>query len=206
MVEDPGLQALGSKLRSKLPRCGGAHVLSKARALTGPEEVVQEDAGSVEALMNERPAVDREEERFQLDQVRGVAEQPRTLLEGFRNEAEVELFQVAQPSVDHARAATRCSRRDVRLLDEGGPKATALCIKESSGSDDSATDDEDIEWFGPELDEGLPARGQCIGRRAAGGQGTVLVDLHQASGGRCVATRQRTSEVPTMRTRMVNGA
>jgi hypothetical protein len=66
------------------------------------EQVVQEDPAAVERLMDQRDAVDREQEGLQGDEMGGQPEQARALRESLVHEAEVELLQVAQAAVDEA--------------------------------------------------------------------------------------------------------
>ena len=87
------------------------------------EDVVQGHPRLVEGPRYNRPAVKREEQRFDADEVRRQAQQPRSLRQGFANEADTELLEVAEAAVDQSRRPARRPDGDVLALDERRPQA-----------------------------------------------------------------------------------
>ena len=71
VIDDPAGQALAAQVRRVLDRARRPEVLREPAVAPRAEQVVQEDAAAVEALVEQRDAVDREEER--LEASRGAA-------------------------------------------------------------------------------------------------------------------------------------
>ena len=65
----------------------------------GSEQVVHSQPGAVERSVP-KPAVHREEERLQANQMRRDPQQSGSFTEGFSHESDLELLQVSKPSVD----------------------------------------------------------------------------------------------------------
>ena len=65
VIDDPAGQALAPQVRRVLDRARRPEVLREAAVATRAEQVVQEDAAAVEALVEQRDAVDREQERLE---------------------------------------------------------------------------------------------------------------------------------------------
>ena len=116
VVDDRAGQALAPEVRRVLDRARRPEVLREPAVAAGAQQVVQEDAAAVEALVEQRDAVDREEERLQASRGAARAGAAAPAPERLVDQAEVELLQVAQPAVDQARAAAGRARGDVPLL------------------------------------------------------------------------------------------
>ena len=65
VVDDPAGQALAPQVRRVLDRARRPEVLREPAVPPRAEQVVQEDAAAVEALVEQRDAVDREQERLE---------------------------------------------------------------------------------------------------------------------------------------------
>ena len=130
------------------------------------EDVVQGQAGVVERLRGERDPVDREQQRFQPDEVRREVEQPRPLGERLADQPEAELLEVAEAAVDQPRRARRRPGGDVVLLDERGAHPARHGVEERPAADDAAADDDDVpRAVGEGLEIGA-ATGDRVGRRS----------------------------------------
>src|SRR5205823_14541296 len=136
---------MAPELRRELDRASGSKVLREAAIPPRPEEVIEEYPRAVEALVEERDAVDREQERLEPDEVGGQAQESRALFQRLRDEPEMKLLEVPQPAVDEPRGSARRARADVVLLDESGLQAARRRIEERPRADDPAADDEHVE-------------------------------------------------------------
>ena len=130
VVDDPAGQALAPQVRRVLDRARRPKVLREPAVPPRTEQVVQEDAAPVEALVEQRDAVDREEERLQGHEVRREPEQPRALLQRLVDQPEVELLQVAQPAVDQPGRPPGRPRGDVALLHERSAQSAARRVQQ----------------------------------------------------------------------------
>ena len=109
---------------------------------------------------------DRQEEREDLDEVRGVVAQPLALAERLVDEADVAGLEVADAAVDQLGALRRRPGGEVVGLDEGRAQASRGRVEGDSGAGDAAADDQHVEVLG-----GQPARpsppDRTVARRAA---------------------------------------
>ena len=67
-----------------------------------------------------------------------------SFLQRLADEAELAMFQVAQPSVDQLARTTRCSGSQVARLNERDPQSACRSIESSTTANDAAADDRDI--------------------------------------------------------------
>ena len=88
---------------------------------------------------------DRDHERQQADEVRGVAAQPLPLAQRLVDEPHVALLEVPQPAVDELRAAARGPAGEVVGLDQRGREAAARGVESDADTGDAAADDEHVE-------------------------------------------------------------
>ena len=99
----------------------------------------------------------RVEERHRPGEVRGEAvEDERALAQRLPDEAEVQLLEVPQPSVDQLAGAARGARGVVARLDEADPQAAGDGVEGGAGTDDAAADDQDVELLGGHVLQRLP--------------------------------------------------
>ena len=71
----------------------------------GAKQVVEREPRTHEGAVHERPAVDREEEALELDQVRRDSQQPGPLGERFTHQLQPQVLEIAQAAVDQPRGA-----------------------------------------------------------------------------------------------------
>ncbi len=105
------------------------------------EQVVHGHARAVEGAHQDRQTVEREQELLEPDEVRGEAQEARTLGQRFADDPHLELFEIPQPAVDQARGSGRRPHGDVVALDEGRAKAAAGGVEQGAGAHDPAADD-----------------------------------------------------------------
>ena len=94
---------------------------------------------------------DRDEERQEPHEVRGVAAQPLPLAQGLVDEADVAVLQVAQAAVHELRALRRRAAGEVVALDQRGAQAAAGGVEGHPGAGDAAADHEHVERLGAQL-------------------------------------------------------
>ncbi|CAB4344470.1 unannotated protein [freshwater metagenome] len=87
----------------------------------------------------------RNDHRQRLDQMRCQADHYLTLEQGFADEPQIELLQVAQTTVNELRRAARGARRKVGALDQRDRVAACCCVERYSGACDPAADHDDVE-------------------------------------------------------------
>jgi len=93
--------------------------------------------------------------------VRRDPEQHTTLAARLEHEAELALFEVADPTVDEPRRNRRRPAAEVALVDDSRAKASQCRIAGDPGARDPAPDDENVDRFGGQ-------RCECRGARAMG--------------------------------------
>ena len=98
-------QALTLDDRDELCHRVRAEVVGTSAIARSTEQVIEREPGTHEGSVHERPAVDREEEAFQLDQVGSDLQQPRALGQGFAHQLQAQVLEVAQAAVDQPRRA-----------------------------------------------------------------------------------------------------
>ena len=109
------------------------------------QDVIEQHAGAdVEAL--EHALLERIEKTHRLDEMRceSLQQQP-ALLERLAHEAEVELFEVPDAAVHELGRPARGSARPVPGLDHADAQPSGHGVECAAGSDDSPTNDEDVE-------------------------------------------------------------
>ena len=90
-------------------------------------------------------AEEGDEERERAHQVRRVVQQALSLGQVLVDQAEFALLEVADAAVDHLRRLRGRSRREVTLLDQGGPQAAAGCVERDAGTRDPTPDHQHVE-------------------------------------------------------------
>lgn len=126
-----------------------AEVSAAADAVAAGEEIVKGDASAVEGFFEE--AGGGELEAQGANGVGGKLEQPGAFAEGFADEAEVEVFEIAEATVDEVGiAAAGAVAPEVFLEEEdaGGAAGGAPAegeVARQAGAVDAAADDDDVE-------------------------------------------------------------
>ena len=121
VIEHAASEPLGLDRGDVLHRLFHREVPRRAEAVTAGQGVVDPHADSVEGRLP--PGVVGDDEGKILHQVRGVAAQDAPLLEGFHDQGDVPLPQVAHPSVDELGAAAGGPLAEVTLLEKGHVEA-----------------------------------------------------------------------------------
>lgn len=133
----------------------------------------------------------RHQERGRIDEVRGEFDHELALEQGFPDQADVEVLEVAQPAVDHLRRTRGGADRKVTAFEQRHRISPRGGIERDSGTGDATTDDDHLEFLaGDGLDRLLagqhrltrrissPARA-CLRRgcrsRRAGSRGPLRV-------------------------------
>ena len=88
---------------------------------------------------------DRQEEREDLDEVRGVVPQPLALAQRLIDETDVTGLEVAQAAVDHLGALRGGARGEVLGFDEGCAHAARGGVESDPGAGDPTANDQDVE-------------------------------------------------------------
>jgi hypothetical protein len=138
-----------------LPLGEVAVVWNPGRATAGvAEEVVEQHArANVDAL--EDRLGQRVEKTHRLDQVRRDAlQQQPPLDERLANEPKVELFKIADAAVHQLGRPARGAARPVPRLDHADAEAARDRVERAAGTDDAATDHENVERCGAQGGEG----------------------------------------------------
>ena len=73
----------------------------------------------------------------------------------FADQPQLQLFEVAQPAVEHLRAAARRAGREVAGLDKRDLQPARRRVKGGAGADHAAADDDDVELLAAEPLPGL---------------------------------------------------
>ena len=143
------------------------------------EPVVEQEARAHERTVP-GSALEREQQRHGVDEVRRelLREQP-ALMERLAHEADVELLEVAQPSVDELARPARRAGGEVALLDQRHGEAAAGRIQGGATPRHAAADHEDVEFLcGQPLQQPLPALQR---RRPAAAAGAGIGTCHRVS-------------------------
>jgi hypothetical protein len=80
-----------------------------------------------------------------------------TLVQRLADQTEFELFEIAQPAVEHLAAAARGAGREVAGLHQGDLEAAGGGVQRGPGADDAAADDHDVELLAAQPPPGLGA-------------------------------------------------
>ena len=161
---EPGRDPAHSPLR---------HLLGARDGPAAAHRVVEGQArGDVGALPDR--VLEGVEEGDRLDQVRrDPGEHELALLERLADEPEVELLEVAHPSVEELARARRGPRGEVPLLDERHLQAARRGVEGDPGAGDATPDDEDVEVLARDAAPGL---GALLGVQRCGSRhGTKVV-------------------------------
>ena len=108
------------------------------------------------------------------------------------DEAELELFEVAQATVDEFAGPAGRPGREIACLDERDRESPGGGIERRTDTGDAAADDQDVEALPAQSFEvrGAPRRGQCTGGKARN-RGISSHDVH-GSAARPVAAADAT--------------
>lgn len=87
------------------------------------------------------------------------------LTQGFADQTELQLLQIAQAAMEHLRRAARSSRGDIARLDERDAQAAGGGVERSAHTHHTATDDDEVEFF---VAEAAQASSRCDGDKSAG--------------------------------------
>ena len=87
----------------------------------------------------------RQHEAHGPDDVRRSPQENLPLDQGFADEAELVIFEIAQPAVDEFAGTRRCSFGEIAFLDEQDRKSTTGGVARDSGAIDAAADDSEVE-------------------------------------------------------------
>ena len=124
-------------------------------------EVVHPEGGGVRpghGLGHDAVAAEEGDEKGEwADEMRGVVEQALPFGQVLVDEAELPLLEVAEAAVDHLRGLRRRSRREVALLDEGGPEAAAGGVERHACSGHATAHDEHVELLVGEASQRIGA-------------------------------------------------
>ena len=133
------------------PECAGAGQMLLCRnRFRAAELVVEEDARrDVRAFPNTLGQWKKEWQRFdQMGRQRGQRQLP--FVERLAYQAEFQLFEIAQPTVEHFRGATRSTRGEVAGLDQRHLQPAGSGVQSTTGAHHAAADDHDVELLGAE--------------------------------------------------------
>ena len=148
-IERRGMQALGAQLRDEPERAGLADTAVQLRA---SESRVQEDARAHEPGTVRAVAVEREDERQPVHEMRcDDVHQCAPLLVRLAHQPDVAHLEVAQPAMDQLGGGARGCRCEVAALDERHVEPVRARGLGDAGADDPATDHEQIEVARAEL-------------------------------------------------------
>ena len=107
----------------------------------------------------QRRTVQRHRERLEMDQVARDAQQGRALRERLPDQAESELLEVSEPTVDELGGATAGAHRQVVALDQRRPQTARGGVQERPDTRDATTHDEHVELVATQgIDGGRPLR------------------------------------------------
>ncbi len=113
-------------------------------AATG-EEVIKDEADPEFPGWHAGRIVEGQYEAQRPDQVRRIAQQPATFVQGFVDQVEVAVFQVAQAAVDELGRETAGAGGEVALVDQSDAQAAQHGVQRDAGAGDAAAEDEQIE-------------------------------------------------------------
>ena len=126
------------------------------KGLSHREQVVEGEAGADLPCGAGVAPVHGEEQAQRLHEVRGGADEVFALAQGFADEAELAVLEVAEAAVDEAGGAGRRAGAEVVALDEEGLVAGELGFAGDAGAVDAAADDDDVELLVGDLGERWP--------------------------------------------------
>src|SRR5438270_4289885 len=130
-------------------------MLLRGNGFRAAQLVVEEDAGS-DVRPLPPPMSQREQKRQWFDQMRRQRlERQLSLIERFAHQPELQLFEIAQPAVEHLRTATRGAGSEVASLDERHLQPACRRVQRGTGADDPAADDNDVELLAAEPRPGV---------------------------------------------------
>jgi hypothetical protein len=113
-----------------------------AEVVLASEKVVDLHADAVEGGFP--PGVVGDDEGEIVDEVRGVLEEQAALLEGFHDERDVALLEIADTAVDELGGATGGTFAEVLALDEKDVETAGAGIDSYASADGAAADDDDV--------------------------------------------------------------
>ncbi len=108
------------------------------------EQVVHPHAGRQLPAPEPVAVVHRENERQGPDQVRGDAPEYGAFAQRLEDEPQLAMLEVAEPAVHQAAGAAARAEGQVVLLDEHRAQAPHRGVTRDTGTDNAATDDEEI--------------------------------------------------------------
>ena len=109
--------------------------------------VVEEQAEADQPGRSQRCLM-RQHEGQRPDDVRGVAKQHLALDQRLADQAELVIFEIAQPAMDQLGAGRGGGAREIVLLDQQDAEAAARGIAGDPGTVDAAADDQQIDGAG----------------------------------------------------------
>src|SRR5512132_1029898 len=110
-------------------------------------DVVHADSQTSVAAVDHGPG-ERVEEWYRLGEVRSqLVQGQRALLEGFEDQGEVELLQIAEPAVEELAGPARGARGEVAGFDQADAQAAGDRIQCAAAARDAGADHEDVEVF-----------------------------------------------------------
>lgn len=86
--------------------------------LPSGQQVVKSEAGADRETRSRTVAVDRQEDLDRSDELRDMLEEPGPLAQRLAHQLELQMFEVAQPAVDHLRRPRRRLRPALPLLEQ----------------------------------------------------------------------------------------
>jgi hypothetical protein len=155
VVADPADQRAALQPRAQPQRAGTRQMLLRGNRFRAAEAVVEEDTRRGVGTLPP-PMGQREQERQRLDQVRRQRGQRQlALMERLAHQPELQLLEVAQPTMEHLRRAARGAGSEVARLDERDLEPARGGIQGAPGAHHAAADHHDVELLGA---ESLPER------------------------------------------------
>ena len=111
----------------------------------GAHRVVEQESGADVGTLP-RATRKKQQEGERADEMRREAiEHAGPFVQGLADEAELEMFQVAQPAVDQFARAARCPGGEIARLDESDPQPAGRGVQSNAAADHAAPDDRDVE-------------------------------------------------------------
>ena len=103
MIHERSAESGGAQGRGPFQRLGRRQMAVPAAVAPGPENVIERHPRLVERTRRDRAAIERKEQRLEAHKVRRQSEQARSFGEGFANQVEPKLLEIAEAAVDKPR-------------------------------------------------------------------------------------------------------
>ena len=154
-IADAADQRSALQARRQSQRARAGQMLLGGNGFRAAELVIKQDARR-HVRPFPPPLGQREQERQRLDQMRRQRGQRQlALMQRFADQPELQLLEVAQPAVEHLRAAAGGAGGEVAGLDERHLEPAGGRVQGGARPDHAAADDDDVELFAAEPLPGL---------------------------------------------------